>query len=117
MQNSMLNPKNVFSFVAAGSIEKNHFVWMGPHGKVYGYNLADDGDDKAQVIGVAANDAKGGETVDVITSGIAQVFASTDIISGDRVYRARNGTAQADGGNETALTDVSDGGLVSILLK
>ncbi|WP_309132644.1 capsid cement protein [Brevibacterium sp.] len=69
-------------------------------------------------IGVAAFDAKAGESVNVIPGGVHRPAASGAIAAGARVAAAAGGTVSATGTNfiGTALTAAADGELVEIKL-
>jgi predicted transcriptional regulator len=118
MGTAMLNPKNVFSFVAGDEVKKNRFVAIYIDGKaILTPNIVD------SAIGVALNDAEEGGVVDVATAGIVQVEARFDYNPGEEVISSPEGKATGRGGTiegrtlAVALTAGAPGGLSSVLLK
>jgi len=118
MSGSMLNPKNVFSFVAGEDVLANRFVCLKGDGLLYVGNGGNGGDDKTP-IGASMNGAKSGGTVDVATSGIAQVLAGQDLNAGDYAASDENGVAIDPGGvkNGIVVVGASEGGLASVLIN
>ena len=116
MSDSMLNLKNVFSFVAGANIPKKRFVCLKGDGLLYVGN----GDENKSPIGVCDGGAKEGAAADVATSGIVQVLAAQGLSAGDWASSDENGAAvDSDGGERNGIVVVgaSEGGLVSVLIN
>jgi hypothetical protein len=114
MSGSMLNLKNVFSFVAGEDIKGKTFVAIHEDGKVYTATSND------TPIGVSDLNVKKNTAVGVATAGIAQVVASAEIKAGQFVTANTDGNAVAvDSGMYAggALTNASAGAWVSVLLN